>query len=109
MSRFKLSHQAAQDIEDIWNYLAQENLEAADNILDKLRERFVLLTKFPELGRVRPDLAPSVRGFPVGNYIIFYRPLEPGIEIVRVLHGSRNLRRIFQVVEDTDTEDTEDM
>ncbi|MEQ8465706.1 type II toxin-antitoxin system RelE/ParE family toxin [Coleofasciculus sp. E1-EBD-02] len=105
MSRLKLSDQAAQDIEDIWNYIAQENPQAADNILDKLRERFFLLTKFPELGRVRPDLAPSVRGFPVGNYIIFYRSLEQGIEIVRVLRGSRDLRRIFQVAEDTETEE----
>ncbi|NES24792.1 MAG: type II toxin-antitoxin system RelE/ParE family toxin [Symploca sp. SIO3E6] len=104
MNRFKLSHQAAQDIEDIWNYLAQENPQVADNVLDQFRERFVLLTKFPELGRVRPDLASSVRSFPVGNYIIFYLLLEPGIEIVRVLHGSRDLRRIFQVVEDTDIE-----
>ncbi|NET61539.1 MAG: type II toxin-antitoxin system RelE/ParE family toxin [Symploca sp. SIO2E6] len=104
MSRFKLSQQAAQDIEDIWNYLAQENPQVADHILDQLRERFFLLIKFPELGRVRSDLAPAVRGFPVGNYIIFYLSLEQGIEIVRVLHGSRDLRQIFQVVEDTDTE-----
>jgi toxin ParE1/3/4 len=45
----------------------------------------------PLAGRARPELAENVRSFPVGNYVIFYRPLQDGIEIVRVLSGYRDL------------------
>ena len=39
----------------------------------------------------RSDIVPGVRSFPVGNYLIFYRETGQGIEIIRVLHGARNL------------------
>jgi len=45
---------------------------------------------------MREDLAPSLRSFPVGNYLIFYRPITDGVEVVRMLHGARELRRIFK-------------
>jgi toxin ParE1/3/4 len=49
----------------------------------------------PGIGRQREDLAPRLRGFPFGNYVIFYRPMENGVEIVRVLHGARDLPPLF--------------
>lgn len=109
MSRFKLSAQARQDIEDIWLYIAQNSPQAADNLLDKMLLRFSRLAQFPELGRVRSDLAPFVRSFPVGSYIVFYRPIEQGIEIVRVVHGSRDIGQIFQVTGDMEQEETEEI
>jgi len=45
----------------------------------------------PEMGRRREELAMHLRSFPVGRYIIFYRSMQEGIEIVRVLHGARDL------------------
>ncbi|KAB8332685.1 type II toxin-antitoxin system RelE/ParE family toxin [Scytonema tolypothrichoides VB-61278] len=104
MSRFKISTQAALDIENIWNYVAKDNPQAADNLFDKLRESFPKLAKFPQMGRLRSELAPSLRSFPVGSYLIFYRPIEQGIEIVRLLRGSQDIERIFQDAEDTDEE-----
>jgi toxin ParE1/3/4 len=41
-------------------------------------------------------LSPRLRSFPVKNYVIFYRPLEDGIEIVRVLHGAQDLPPLFE-------------
>jgi toxin ParE1/3/4 len=48
------------------------------------------------MGRERIDIAPLVRSFPVNNYLIFYRLIEEGIEIVRVIHGARNIPNLFE-------------
>ncbi|MBD2300952.1 type II toxin-antitoxin system RelE/ParE family toxin [Nostoc sp. FACHB-87] len=102
MSRFKISQQAIQDIENIWNYIAEKNPQAADKLFDKLREKFPKLAKFPQLGKPRFDLAASLRCFPVENYLIFYRSMEQDIEIVRILHGAQDIESIFQNIEDTE-------
>ena len=47
------------------------------------------------MGRTRNDLATGLRSFPVGNYVILYRPLENGVEVVRVVHGSRDIEDMF--------------
>lgn len=96
MSRFRISTQAAQDIENIWKYVAPNNLKAANRLFDTLRESFPKLAKFPQMGRERSELAPFLRSFLVKNYLIFYRPIDEGIEIVRILHGSQEIETIFQ-------------
>ena len=48
------------------------------------------------MGRRREELAPGLRSFPVGRYLIFYVPLTNGVDIVRVLHGSRDLVALFE-------------
>ncbi|BAZ29446.1 plasmid stabilization system protein [Cylindrospermum sp. NIES-4074] len=102
MSQFRISTQAAQDIENIWNYVAQNNLKAADNLFDNLRETFPKLAKFPQMGRERSELAPFLQSLPVKNYLIFYRPIEAGVEIVRILHGSQDIKQVFLHEENTD-------
>jgi toxin ParE1/3/4 len=47
------------------------------------------------MGMSRDELTTGLRSQPVGNYLIFYFPLEDGIDIVRVLHGSRDVDAIF--------------
>lgn len=96
MSRSRISHQAAQDLEGIWNYVAKNSPRAADNLFDKLRESFPKLALFPQMGRDRSDLTPALRSFPVGSYLLIYRPLEQGIEIVPILRGSQDIEGIFQ-------------
>jgi len=49
----------------------------------------------PNIGRARPELGKDVRSFPVRKYLLFYRPITGGIELLRVIHGARNLRKIF--------------
>ncbi len=53
------------------------------------------MAQMPGLGRKRSDLAPDLRGFPIGNYIIFYRAVPEGIQVNRVLHGARDLPEMF--------------
>ncbi|MFQ4144497.1 type II toxin-antitoxin system RelE/ParE family toxin [Chlorogloeopsis sp. ULAP02] len=102
MNRFIISTQAALDLENIWNYVAKNNPRSADKLFDRLREKFAKLAKLPQMGERRENLAISLRSFPVGNYLIFYRTIYEGIEIVRIIHGSQDIEQIFQEVEDTD-------
>ncbi len=54
------------------------------------------LADFPEGGRLRPEIAPDVRSTLVKPYVIFYRYRQETVHILRILHGSRDLRRIME-------------
>ena len=54
-----------------------------------------LLAEFPGLGPFRGEFAPNLQSYPVGNYLIFFRQVKGGIEVIRVLHGGRNLPEIL--------------
>jgi len=83
------------DLVEIGRHIAEQNPAAADRWLDTIDEKCRRLAQMPELGRKRSDLAPELRGLPVGNYVIFYRPIRNGIEVIRVLHGARDLPPLF--------------
>jgi toxin ParE1/3/4 len=88
--------QAAADLAEIWAYIAKDSLAPADSFMDRFDREFRLLARNPKMGRARPELSPDLRSFPVGHYVIFYLPRTRGIEVVRVLHGSRDLESLFQ-------------
>ncbi len=90
--RFIRTAQAEDDLIVIAVYIAKDNPLAADRVLDALEERTELLAEFPRLGAERPDIAAGVRAFPVGRYLILYREIEGGVEIVRYAHGARRLK-----------------
>jgi len=96
MNVFRLSPAARSDLDGIWFYIAQDDPEAADKFIRAIVSRFPKLAAMPELGRQREELSPRLRSFPVGRYVIFYRPMENGIEIARVLHGARDLPPLFE-------------
>jgi toxin ParE1/3/4 len=87
--------QAQSDLAEIWDYIADDSEAEADAFVDTIDQKLEVLAARPLAGRVRDELAEGVRSFPVGRYIIFYRPLPQGVEIVRVLHGARDLDAIF--------------
>ena len=87
--------QADEDLIDIWVYIAQDNSAAADHLLDEFEKKFALLAGQPRLGAARSDIAPGLRHFPAGNYLILYRETDDGIEVVRVVHGARRLSHLF--------------
>jgi toxin ParE1/3/4 len=47
------------------------------------------------MGRARDELAANVRSFPFGRYVIFYAPMQDGIDVVRVLHSARDIDAVF--------------
>ncbi len=91
MPNFKLTPAAEQDLKDIWLYIAQDNHRAADKLLDRIEAQCELLANHPQLGPAREDIARSLRYHPLANYLILYRVIPQGVEIVRVAHGARNI------------------
>lgn len=96
MKRFRLSPNARNDLDEIWVYVARERTtEAADRLVDSLTQRFSLLADMPNIGRKRDDLEPGARSLPVGSYVIYYRRSGRAIEISRVVHGARDVKKLF--------------
>jgi toxin ParE1/3/4 len=95
MPIIKRTSQAEEDLIDIWIYIAEDKLSAADRLLDKIDAKISLLADQPRLGPARPDIELELRHFPVGNYLILYREIAGGIEVVRVVHGARRLDNLF--------------
>lgn len=90
MSKVRLTRCADSDLEEIWGYIARDSVRNADRLLDKLHTTFWKLARQPGTGPACPGIAEDLRCFPVGNYVIYYRPIEQGIAIVRVLHRARD-------------------
>ncbi|MGH7024267.1 MAG: type II toxin-antitoxin system RelE/ParE family toxin [Caulobacteraceae bacterium] len=91
MARFTRTARAEQDLIEIWTYIARDNLTAADRLLDRIDDVCATLAEFPNMGEARPDLAEQLRYFVAGAYLVLYREVSGGVEIVRVVHGARNL------------------
>jgi toxin ParE1/3/4 len=89
MVRYRLTLQARDDIRSIWSYIAANNLEAADRMIDRFTDMFRLLAVNHHAGRRQAQYQPALRSFAVDRYVVFYTPTPSGIEIYRVLHGAR--------------------
>ncbi|QKQ75324.1 type II toxin-antitoxin system RelE/ParE family toxin [Nostoc sp. TCL240-02] len=87
---------ASRDIETIIDYIADNSsFDAADRLLAKINNKCERLANFSGMGRRRDELAPNMRSFPVDDYLIFYRPIDEGVEILRVVSGYQNLKDLF--------------
>lgn len=95
MPAIRRSSLAEQDFRDIWRYIAARNPDAADRLLLRIDSKLELYAQNPRMGRARDQLAPGLKSFPVGKYLVFYRIVADGIELVRVLHGARDLKALF--------------
>ena len=95
MSLLVISPQAEQDLLDIWLYIAQDSPLNADRFLDRLNDTAQRLADFQDMGTARPELAEGVLCFPVEHYVLYYRKQITGVELVRVLHASRDIEQIF--------------
>lgn len=95
MSGYKLAPRANRDLAAIEDYIAADSPAAARRTIIALRSKCRMLSRTPRIGKRRDELAPDLRSFPMKNYTIFYRLAEKGIEIIRILHGARDIERIF--------------
>lgn len=82
---------ATQDVRDILDYLLEHSEPAADRFTAELEAACQLLRSQPRMGRDRVDLAPDVRSVVVGKYLVFFRASDTTIQILRVIHGARNI------------------
>ncbi len=96
MKRYQLTPAAEADLGDILEYIRSDSPNAARRVLARIREAMRRLAEFPRIGHVREDLADkSLRFWPVYSYLIVYRPESRPLQIIRVLHGARDVRRIL--------------
>ena len=97
MSNFsRITPTASRDIESIMDYLAEKvSVETAEHFLEKIDAKFKLLVKFPQIGRRRDELYPGLRSVSLEDYLIFYRLVPEGIEVMRVVGGYRDLEALF--------------
>lgn len=77
--------QAEEDLIQIWRYIADDNEQAADRLLDRFADVARKLATHPEAGRSRFELADGLRSFVIGNYVLFYLASRSQLIIVRVL------------------------
>jgi toxin ParE1/3/4 len=71
------------------------NVLQADSWVDNLDAKLRLMATQPLMGRAREELFPSMRSHPFGRYVIFYMPLSDGVDVVRVIHSTRDLNSVF--------------
>ncbi len=93
MISFHLSPSARQDVLDIYDYIAADNLDAADRFVDEHYQAFDHLATFPHTGHSRPDLAGTrpLLFWPVGAYLIIYRADRQPLEIIAIAHAARDI------------------
>jgi len=89
-----ISSNAQVDLLNIGDYIAQDNVDAAITFVLRLKQRCVDIAQFPGTGRKRNEIKPNLRSATEGDYVILYRRLPDGIEIVRVVHGKRDIGKI---------------
>ena len=94
MPRLRFTDHAERDLVEIGDFIGRDSAGNAARFVVRLEEHCRLLASQPLAGRARDELSPGLRSLAYGRYVIFYRALEEGVEIVRVLHGARDLRRI---------------
>jgi len=92
---------ALADLAEIWAHIAADSPRQADAFAARIHREFQALAQHPNGGHERPELLAGLRSMPVGRYVIFYVPRSYGrrsrrIEVVRVLHGSRDLKPLFE-------------
>ncbi|MHB1674735.1 MAG: type II toxin-antitoxin system RelE/ParE family toxin [Acidobacteriaceae bacterium] len=92
MSKYVLSAAAELDLNAIWEYIAEDNVDAADRWIDKLFDAFEALQQNPNIGHRREDLTSfPVLFWPVASYLVIYRIRNRSVEIVAVTHGARDI------------------
>jgi toxin ParE1/3/4 len=96
MNTVRLSHLADNDLDDIRDYIQQDNPRAANEVLDKIFEALELLANYPEIGERHEELGRNIRAFTVRPYVIFYHPAADGIHVARIVHGARDFPTLFQ-------------
>jgi plasmid stabilization system protein ParE len=97
MPAYVLSPDALQDLQNIWNFIALDNVAAADKLENEFFEAFEMLVQHPQMGHARSDLTErDVRFWPIGSYLVVYRSIPATLEIVAVLHGARDIAEVVR-------------
>lgn len=98
-SGYELHPAADSDLDGIWEYIAEHNLDAADRVIADIRASIINLVAFPGMGHRRDDLTGRPLLFwPVRDFLIAYAPDKRPLWILAVLHGSRDPRLLAVIL-----------
>ena len=89
---------AVEDLEHIFNYIGHEqhSPNTAARVIREIARKANNYAASPLLAAARPEMGPSIRAYYVNRYAVFYRPISQGIEVLRIIHGSRDVLRVFR-------------
>jgi toxin ParE1/3/4 len=90
-NNYSLSNSAISDIDEIIDYISNDNPKAAIKLFDRFEELFEMLVLMPKMGTARTELGDNIRCLVEKNYTIYFQPNDFGLEIVRILHNARNI------------------
>jgi toxin ParE1/3/4 len=101
MKPFVLTPLASRDLSEIWEYLAQDSIEIADQTLAALEKAIRRLARQPGMSHLREDLADRRHRFLLGHsYLIVYRTTIKPLQVIRVLHASRDVQALLRIPSD---------
>ena len=99
MNHFQLHPEAYNDIDALWEYIANDSLDSADRVREKIYDAIESLVPFPHRGHRRPDLTSRpLRFIRVYDYLIAYAPDEQPLWIIAVIHGRRDPRVLAAIL-----------
>jgi plasmid stabilization system protein ParE len=91
------SERAVEDLKQIGRYIGrqQHRPSTAANIMREIRDHCDYLARSPQSGTARQDLGNDVRITSCKRWIIVFRPAHGGVDVLRIIDGSRDFKRIF--------------
>ena len=96
MRRIVYSRRAQRDLSEIWDYIAADNVDAADKVCQRVRTDLEMVAATPGIGHRRPDVKDDrFRCWKVHSYIVVYRYTSKTVTVVRIVHGARDFRKLF--------------
>jgi plasmid stabilization system protein ParE len=95
VSRHSVSPEAQQDMDEIWDYISADSVDAAERWIERLLDGFRLIAANPGIGHCRGEwAAPEVRFWSIGNYLVIYRKKEH-TENIGITRGARDVPRFL--------------
>lgn len=95
MSRLTFARGARVDLQEIHDYIAADNPDAAERVVCAIESRCRSIVDMPNSGRKREELKPGLRSVREGNFIILYLGTEDGVYIVRIIHSKRDIEPLL--------------
>jgi toxin ParE1/3/4 len=103
MIEYPFHPEARLDLDEIWEFIREDNLAAADHWIAEILNAIDALVPFPACGRKRPDLTSRpLRFVSVGEYLIAYAPDAKPLWVVAILHGRRSPRVMAAILRGRD-------
>ncbi|MGH6816843.1 MAG: type II toxin-antitoxin system RelE/ParE family toxin [Hyphomicrobiaceae bacterium] len=93
--RVKVTSRAETDLDEIGERIAERNPLRAITFVQELRQRCSRIADLPHAGSPRPQWGEGIRIVVYGKYLIVYRVRDDAVQVLRIVHGARNLDTLF--------------